>query len=379
MTAIFADRPGSSPALMVLLLALAGVAGDSALVGTLRGFTVGNETRPTPMLGYYEGLINPPRMEVAERGLLPPPGWLPFGGEQTGIVREVPNYLRWEMKPNLAIRWNGTNFRTNSMGFRTPEVRLEKPASTYRIVVFGSSNTMGYGVNNEEVYTRLLERWLNAWVGPSRRVEVVNLAVAGDSPTRRLARLQKEAGRFSADWLLCDACAFDSWLEDTHIHSVLQRGLPIPYPFVKDAIRRTGLTAHDSLESLRDKFRGEGERLLAHVYAGWSAEATRLGIPLTVLILPRADSNGKSARVFELIRSYARGSGLSYLDLSGVFDHLDVEDFRISEWDKHPSAQGHIAIFEALRAAVLRRGELPGLSPSRVVADQDLRPSGRIF
>jgi lysophospholipase L1-like esterase len=377
ITVFFANRPGSSPALMVFLLALAGLAGDSALVTTLRGFSVESEPHQTSRLGYYEGLINAPRFQVAESGPQPPPGWLPFGGDKTGIVRELPTYLRWEMKPNLAMRWNGTTFRTNSLGFRTPEVRLEKPPSTYRILVFGSSNTMGYGVNNDEVYTRLLERWLNEWIGPSRRVEVVNLAVAGDSPTRRLSRLQKEAGRWSADWLLCDASALDAWLEDTHIHSVIQRGIPIPYSFVNDAIRRTGLTAHDSLDSLRDKFRGENERLLSHVYAGWSAEAERLGIPLTVLILPRADGKGKSPRVFELIRSYSSQFGLNYLDLSGAFDHLDVDDFRISEWDKHPSAQGHVAIFEALRDAVRRQGELPGLSPSSVVADQGRRPSGR--
>ena len=112
------------------------------------------------------------------------------------------------------------------------------------------------------MYTRHLEQWLNAWTGPSRRVEVVNLAVAGDSPTRRLERMKKEAGRWNADWLLCDASALDSWLEDNHIHSVLQRGLPIPFPFVKKAIRRSGVTAADSIEVFRDKFRGESEGLL---------------------------------------------------------------------------------------------------------------------
>ena len=84
----------------------------------------------------------------------------------TGIVTEVPSYLRWEMKPDLDIRWNGTTFQTNRLGFRTPEVSLEKPAGTYRILVFGSSNTMGYGVNNDDMYTRHLEQFLDVWTGP---------------------------------------------------------------------------------------------------------------------------------------------------------------------------------------------------------------------
>ena len=49
---------------MVFLLAIAGLAGDSALVSTLRGFSVANEARQAPTLGYYEGLINAPGREI---------------------------------------------------------------------------------------------------------------------------------------------------------------------------------------------------------------------------------------------------------------------------------------------------------------------------
>ena len=163
---VFRDRSGAAPALMVFLLALAGMAGDSAFVGALRRSAARTEIQAAPVLGYYESLINAPRQLIAGDVSQPPPGWLPFGGEVTGIVREVQTYLRWEMKPNLDIRWNGTTFRTNSLGFRTPEIGLAKPRSTYRILVFGSSNTMGYGVEAEDVYTRHFERWLNERVGP---------------------------------------------------------------------------------------------------------------------------------------------------------------------------------------------------------------------
>jgi hypothetical protein len=267
------------------------------------------------------------------------------------------------------MRWNGTVFQTNSQGFRTPEVRLEKPAGTYRVLVFGSSNTMGYGVNNNDMYTRHLEHFLNAWMAPSRRVEVVNLAVAGDSPTRRLERMRKEAGRWNADWLLCDASALDSWLEDNHIRSVLQRGIPIPFPFVQNAVRRSGATAADSVEVFRDKFRGESEGVVGSVFAAWSAEAARLQIPLTVVILPRGDSKGKSTRVFKLMRSQCERTGLDFIDMSSAFDHMEVDEFRISDWDKHPNARGHQVMFEALRDAILRRGDLPGLSPSPSLPD----------
>jgi lysophospholipase L1-like esterase len=357
------NRHGASSAVLVFLLAVAAVAGDSGFVTSLRGYAVETGARRAPALGYYEALINTAPLDRPDDNPRPPAGWLPFGGTATGIVRELREYVRWEMRPNLDLCWNGTRFRTNTMGFRTPEVSLEKPAGTYRILVFGSSNTMGYGVNDHEAYPRILERWLNQRSTQKRRVEVVNLAVAGDSPSRKLARLQKEAARWSADWLLCDASVLDPWLENTHVHAVLQRAIPIPFPFVHEAISRSGVSANDSLEKFRDKFRGESEQLISGVYAEFSAVSRRLRVPLTVVILPRADGETTSARAVSAVRSLSGANGLEFLDLSAAFDRMAIEEFRISDWDKHPSARGHEAIFEALRAAIIGRGGLPGVAP----------------
>jgi hypothetical protein len=68
----------------------------------------------------------------------------------------------------------------------------------------------------------------------------------------------------------CDASPFDSWVEEAHIHATLQRNLPIPFAFVKDAIERSGVLASDSLEAFRAKLQGEAERMYGDVYAGWS-------------------------------------------------------------------------------------------------------------
>ena len=346
---------------IVLLLLIAGVAGDSAVVATLRGNSVDDEARRSRTLGYYDALLDAPRDGFLKDTPQPPRGWVAFGAAEAGIVQEGPNYLRWQMHPQLDIHWNGTVFRTNRHGYRNPEVELKKRQGTYRIVVFGSSNTMGYGVDNDEVYTRHLERWLSECVGPERRVEVVNLAVAGDSPSRRLARMEIEAGRWDADWLLCDASALDGWLEDIHIQWALQSQVAIPYPFVRQAVERAKATAADTIEVFRDKFQGESERMLGEIYAGWSAVARRLNLPLTVVMLPRADARAKSPRVFRLIRSLAAQNGLDCLDLTSAFDDLAVDEFRISDWDKHPSARGHLAIFQSMRNVLAERGGLPGL------------------
>ncbi len=102
---------------------------------------------------------------------------------------------------------------------------------------------------------------------------------------------------YHPDWVICDASVLDTWLEDTHLHSVVQHHIPIPFPFVQQAVNHAGVKATDSLDAFRTKFEGASERFLDEVYAGWSVEARRLGCPLTVVVLPRADSKAKSPRV----------------------------------------------------------------------------------
>ncbi len=299
----------------------------------------------------------------------PPPGWIPFCAAD--LVESAQTYLLWRLRPNLDVRWNGTSFHSNSLGYRTPEVALKKPAHTYRVLVFGSSNTTGHGVDDNAVYTRLLEEWLNDRVGTGLRVEVVNLAVAGESPSRRLQRVREEAGRYHADWIVCDASPLDHALEEDHLEAIVRSSpaIEIPFEYVRAALQRAGVSAADSPAAFRRKLRGESKALLEGAYSGWREESDRLGIPLSLVILPRADRKSQSPVIAELMRTLARRHGLDFLDLSGAFDGLAPDQFRVSAWDRHPSALGHRALFEALRSELLRRAELPSLTLCSVGTD----------
>jgi len=368
-------RLGFSPFLVACFLVLSVVARESALLASLRGESrVEEDLRQGPTHGYYENLLDAsdtsPRRDVAHGKLngggnaASTPAVIPF--RDAGIVEEVPTFVRWRMRPGLEIRWNETTFRTNSLGFRTPEVALNKPEGTYRVICFGSSNTMGHGVEEEETYPRLFERWLRERLGASLRIEVVNLAVSGDSPTRRLERIREEAERFHADWIVCEASALDYLLEEEHLQMVVRRNVPVPFEFVRAALERAGVTAADSKDSFHRKLKGESEGLLEGSYVGWAAEAKRLGVPLTVAILPRSDRKVISPRMFRLMRLLAERHGLAYFDLSEAFRNLNETQMQVSRWDNHPSALGHHQIFETLREAVERQGGLPGLSFSEV-------------
>ena len=233
MAVFHAIRRCWTSAVIVILLGAVAIAGDRAIFAVLRG----EPDESTAPLGYYEGLLHTKGEAATEIG--PPPGWIAFGAEEAGIVDEVSSYLRWRIRPNLDKNWNGSVFRTNSLGSRSREVSVQKPPGTYRILFFGSSNTMGYGVGNDEIYTLLLERWLNERSRPDASVEVVNFAVSGDSPSRRLYRIPLRRGGLGPDWILCDVSLFDPWLEDRQ-HPARHRVRSAADPTSRPSSRRSG-------------------------------------------------------------------------------------------------------------------------------------------
>jgi len=63
-----------------------------------------------------------------------------------------------------------TRFTTNSRGLRDKEYSIVKPPNVIRIVVLGDSFTWGFGVNDNAIYTEILESMYE-------NVEVINLGV----------------------------------------------------------------------------------------------------------------------------------------------------------------------------------------------------------
>jgi hypothetical protein len=336
----------------IAMLAVPLVLPRSAWVLTLRGAArIESEMELARADGYYEKLIQSSTGHRKPRLPERPADQKTF--TDSGLMEEVADYRRRVLRPNLDARWNGTTFRTNSLGCRGPEVSRSKPPGTFRVVVLGSSNTMGHGIEDEQTYARLLEGWLLERVGPGRRVEVVNLAISGDSPTQQLLRLQVEAPGLEPDWILSDLTALGFSLEEQHLRWVVGKGVRIPYDFVQEAVAGSKVNANDSTEEFHKKLGPFLRPMLDRTIAGWAFEAGRIGCPLTVVILPRADSKTESPGLFQLFRDLADRHRLGRIDLSDTFDRLELDEYRIAPWDLHPNALGHRLIFARLRDGLL--------------------------
>jgi lysophospholipase L1-like esterase len=334
------------------LLTLPLVVPESSWVVCLRGLgRIDSEIDLARTDGYYEELNRSSTDERKPSLAKRPPDRKSFN--ESGLVEEVSDYRHRLLRPLLDARWNGKVFRTDALGHRGPTISLKKPPGTFRVIVLGSSNTMGHGVDDEETYARRLEAWLNERAGQGRRIEVVNLAVSGDSPTQRLLRLQLEADALEPDWILADVTALDFSLEEQHLRWVVAHRAEVPFDFVRETLESSQVNANDSTEAFHKKISKSLKPMLDRTYEAWKTEARRIGAPLTLLILPRADSKTESPSLFQLFRDQADRHAIPYIDLSGAFDRFDLDDYRIAPWDHHPNAMGHQLIFERLRDSMI--------------------------
>jgi lysophospholipase L1-like esterase len=356
---------------LLVLSVLPTVLPDADWVSILRGESrLDAEIRQTQVRGYYEAILADSENSgavtgrggklAAENSQKAPPGWRPFA--ESGIVEPVDGYLRWRMKPNLQTVWNGARFTTNSLGYRTPDVAIPKPRGTYRIVVLGSSNTMGHGVSDDEMFVRLLEAWLNgdeADVG--RRVEVVNLAVSSDSPSQNLLRLQTDVPALEPDWILIDVTVLDYSLEELHLHTSVRDQRSIPFGYIRTILRNAEVSPSDSFTEFSVKMRGSTEALLDGAYAGWASQAAELDTPATLIQLPRTDAQIKNRNLERMAARLAKRYSLPMIDLTDAYRGRKLSEYRLSPWDKHPSVLGHQLIFEELRDELIERGGGPCL------------------
>ena len=108
------------------------------------------------------------------------------------------------MEPHSRYEWQNIPVEINSRGLRGSEIAYEKPPNTFRILNVGDSIAMGWGVREEETYSRQLEQLLNQQATGNIHYEVINAGVPGWNLENELAYLQAEGLKYQPDLILLD-------------------------------------------------------------------------------------------------------------------------------------------------------------------------------
>lgn len=107
------------------------------------------------------------------------------------------------MHPGEEYNWQGIPVRINSRGLRGPEMDLEKPPGTYRILNLGDSVVFGWGVAYEDTYGCRLQELLNQRYGSEPvTYEIINAGVPGWNMANILAYLEAEGLDYQPDLVL---------------------------------------------------------------------------------------------------------------------------------------------------------------------------------
>lgn len=118
---------------------------------------------------------------------------------RTLIQPDASDLIIYTLKPNLDVKFQGVNVKTNSFGLRGPEITKEKPKDSYRIAFLGDSFVFGWGVDEDKTFVRVMEKELNQSNKLGKKVEVLNFGVPGYSTFQEVELFKNKAMEFNPD------------------------------------------------------------------------------------------------------------------------------------------------------------------------------------
>jgi lysophospholipase L1-like esterase len=117
------------------------------------------------------------------------------------VLPAIPHLVSLEgfVPPNY--RTKRFNYSTNAMIYRgAREYRADKASDVFRVIVLGTGVSFGNGVDDEDVYSHILEKKLNA--GGQRTYEVYNMAIPGSTTDVGVKELKRITSQFEFDYLI---------------------------------------------------------------------------------------------------------------------------------------------------------------------------------
>jgi GDSL-like Lipase/Acylhydrolase family len=352
-----------------------------SMIDSARSPELNRAEREGHIAGYYEDLIGGSEGRESWQGepslrlIGKPSGWVRF--QEADVVHYLKgDFLQFELKPLVHRTLFGQPFQTNAFGMHDGPVAVEKPPDTFRIAVLGSSMDMGWGVRYDDTYLNQFERWLDSHaarrdLGPRRRFEVLNFAVAAYSPMQRLETLRRKVRGFRPDLVIYSATTLDTRLMEIHLCDMLRKNIDLKFDFLGEATALAEIVYDDiridaesriiNKDRLKTKLRPLFWGLYDTALGEIAAECRAAGVPIIVVIIPRvgkADAPSARAESVARLKAIAAHHGLTVFDLADVFDPFDPVSLEIAAWDDHPNATGHRRLFLGLARAVVKNREV---------------------
>lgn len=289
--------------------------------------------------------------------------------------------LIYELVPNSYSTYWGVPVRINSYGTRGKEFSFKKENGKFRILVLGDSVTFGLKVEEEKLYTSLLESKLNGYAGKNI-YEVINAGVMGYAPVQEAYFLKEKGLDLNPDLVIIGFCLSNdfylprivnkSYTEETvNVIEVVDRR--IYYVILPKSKFSLWLMEHSKayrlfnfkLESLltnlgfnfvKDDYYKEGLEKTRQAFSLISEISREKKIPVLVVGFPFDVDNRKRKELLtynaNLLNNLTREYNFNFLDMSETFHTSNVprKDIWVDGWVNgiHFNYTGHLIISELI-------------------------------
>jgi lysophospholipase L1-like esterase len=316
---------------------------------------------------YYEGLLEADSAQLPR--ILHVRGWRLFRiiwpAHERLITQQHPDFLLHSLRPSMRVRSPSGIVTTNRHGMVDREYSLEKPARTRRIALLGDSLLRGLGVPTGQSFEALWEEHLNASSAQRgwHKFECLNFGISGYHLSRIVALSEDKVGAFQPDvYILALSRLHVTRQWSDHLYQLLIRQQDARYPFLRELIRRAGVTPADSLERSREKFQPFFEEYFRWGMNQIRDQAASQNAHLFVLFLPTADKPSEVQPHFSEARRILEDMQIPVIDLLDTFaDVQDLREIRIDPWDPHPNARGQELLFLNLQRKIEASPEVRSL------------------
>lgn len=311
-------------------------------------------------------------LEVVLRSISYTPDYKP----NIGFVEPIHRYsdykgVIYELVPNsFSTAW-GVPIKINSQGFRGKDIKSEKNNNIFRILVLGDSVTFGPQVEEEKIYTSLLESMLDNY-SEHRDYEVINAGVVGYSPIQEAYFLKGRGVNFKPDLVIVGFCLENDFFptrivnrsyKGEWINVINVFGNPVPFVILpkfassiwlmdnSDAYKFLnlglwGLLKNLGLEEKFDTYYKKGLEDTTKAFGLIFEVSNKKKIPVLVVGIP-FDTNEKNKNL-ELLKNLIGKYDFYFLDMSKNFYDINVNKKDIWFDGVHLNYTGHLIVAESI-------------------------------
>lgn len=264
-------------------------------------------------------------------------------------------------RPSSRAKLMGVDVSLNSLGDRGPELTPVRDSLRKRVLVLGSSITMGWGVPFPQTFTATAERTLNERrpFGPRYSFEFVNGGIGNYNTVFQHVLFRRQFPVVKPDMVV-----LHYFISDVQPRTMGRDSFILKHSYLAAFL-------FDKWSQIKLRFGGQYvdlftfyDRLYADSSSAWSLtrqhvqsmhdEAARAGVPFVIVITPDIHdlSPGTPYKaLYDKLETTFKGMGISTVN---SFDALqkdfgrDVATLWIQPDDPHPNAKGHAVMADVL-------------------------------